>query len=104
MHHTLSVPELGENVDSVDVVSVLVSVGDELTVDQPVIEVETDKASVEVPSTTAGRVVELHVEAGDSLATGDSIATLEIAEVVGEPDSRASAEASEKQPIATTDD
>jgi len=77
---TMRVPELGENVDSVEVVQVLVSSGDRIEKDQPVVEVETDKAAVEVPATVAGEVVEVHCAAGDSLAEGDPIVTVRTAE------------------------
>ena len=50
MATTIHLPELGEGVDSVDVVAVLVSVGDSVEIDQGLIEVETEKASVEVPA------------------------------------------------------
>jgi pyruvate dehydrogenase E2 component (dihydrolipoamide acetyltransferase) len=73
---TMRVPELGEGIESVDVVAVFVKVGDEVEVDQPVIEVETEKASVEVPSTLSGKIVKLHAEAGAALKTGDPIITV----------------------------
>jgi pyruvate dehydrogenase E2 component (dihydrolipoamide acetyltransferase) len=71
------VPELGEGVDSVDVVSVLVAEGDTVAEGQGLIEVETDKAAVEIPSTAAGTVSALHVTEGQTLNTGDLVATLE---------------------------
>jgi pyruvate dehydrogenase E2 component (dihydrolipoamide acetyltransferase) len=74
--HTVAVPELGEGVDAVDVVSVLVEVGQRVEVDQGLVEVETDKAAVEVPSPVAGTVAEIHVSAGDSLKEGDPIVRL----------------------------
>lgn len=70
-------PELGENVEKGDVVRVLVAVGDVVEKDQPVIELETDKATIEVPSTVAGRVAELSVKAGEKVAVGQTIATIE---------------------------
>lgn len=76
----LKVPALGEDVDSVDVVRVLVEVGDVISSEQPVIEVETEKASVEVPSELSGRITELHVSIGDTLAAGAPILTIEEAE------------------------
>jgi len=77
---TLNLPELGEGVESVDVVAVLVAVGDSIEVDQGVIEVETEKASVEVPATTAGTVTEIHVSVGDVLGENSRIVTLEVDE------------------------
>jgi pyruvate dehydrogenase E2 component (dihydrolipoamide acetyltransferase) len=77
---TITLPELGEGVDSVDVVAVLVSVGDNVEVDQGLIEVETEKASVEVPATAAGTVTEIHVSAGDVLGENAPILTLDAVE------------------------
>ena len=56
------VPELGENVAGGDVAKVLVSVGDTIKRDQPVLELETDKATVEVPSTVAGTITAVKVK------------------------------------------
>ena len=77
---TINLPELGEGVDSVDVVAVLVAVGDSIEADQGLIEVETEKASVEVPATAAGTITEIHVETGDVLSANAPIVTLEAAE------------------------
>ena len=82
---TITLPELGEGVDSVDVVTVLVSVGDGIEVDQGLIEVETEKASVEVPSTTAGTITKVHVAVGDILGENAPIVTLDAAESEAEP-------------------
>ena len=51
-----TLPELGENVAAGDVLRILVNPGDTLSKDQPVLELETDKATIEVPSSVAGRV------------------------------------------------
>ena len=60
-----TLPELGENIASGDVVRVLVHVGDNLQRDQPVLELETDKATIEVPSSVAGQIKDLRVKPGD---------------------------------------
>jgi pyruvate dehydrogenase E2 component (dihydrolipoamide acetyltransferase) len=73
------VPELGEGVESVEVVSVLVAEGDAVTEGQGLVEVETDKAAVEIPSTTEGTVSSVHVNPGQTLRTGDLVATLDAA-------------------------
>jgi pyruvate dehydrogenase E2 component (dihydrolipoamide acetyltransferase) len=83
---TIKLPELGEGVESVDVVAVLVSVGDSIEVDQGLIEVETEKASVEVPATAAGAITEIHVSVGDVLGEDAPIVTLEAAEGQTEAD------------------
>jgi pyruvate dehydrogenase E2 component (dihydrolipoamide acetyltransferase) len=80
---TITLPELGEGVDSVDVVAVLVAVGDIIEVDQGLIEVETEKASVEVPATTAGTVTEIHIKVGDVLGENAPIVTLDAVEAEG---------------------
>ena len=54
MTTTVNIPDLGEGVDSVDVVAVLVKIGDTISVDQPLIEVETEKATLEVPAPASG--------------------------------------------------
>ena len=70
-------PELGENIESADVVDVLVSVGDNVEVDDPILEIETDKASFEVPSTVRGVIKELRVSAGDSAKVGQVVMVIE---------------------------
>ena len=70
-------PELGEGIKSADVVSVLVKVGDVIKKDQGVIEIESEKASAEVPSPAAGRVAEVRVKEGDKIKPGQVIITIE---------------------------
>ena len=70
-------PDLGENIENGDVVSVLVSVGDHIEEDQPVLELETDKAVIEVPASTGGTVTAVHVKEGESAAVGQLLLTLE---------------------------
>jgi pyruvate dehydrogenase E2 component (dihydrolipoamide acetyltransferase) len=71
------VPELGENVASGDVTRVLVKVGDTIKKDQSVVELETDKATIEVPSSVAGRVAEIKVKPGDKVKVGAVILTVD---------------------------
>ena len=70
-------PDLGENIENGDVVSVLVSVGDHIEEDQPVLELETDKAVIEVPASAGGTVTAVHVKEGESAAVGQLLLTLE---------------------------
>ena len=72
-----ALPELGESIESGDVVQVLVAVGDQIAAEQSVLEIETDKAVVEVPSPVGGSVTAIHVAAGDKAAVGQLIVTLE---------------------------
>ena len=70
-------PELGEGMEAGDVVQVLVSVGESITEEQPVLELETDKAVVEVPAPVSGTVKAIHVQAGDKAAVGQLLLTVE---------------------------
>ncbi len=72
-----TLPELGENIAAGDVLRVLVRPGDTLTKDQPVLELETDKATIEVPSSVAGRVKEVKVKAGDKVKVGQAILSIQ---------------------------
>src|SRR5262245_53222952 len=71
------IPELGENVASGDVTRVLVNVGDTIAREQPVLELETDKATIEVPSSVAGVVKEIKVKKGDKVKVGAVVLTVE---------------------------
>jgi pyruvate dehydrogenase E2 component (dihydrolipoamide acetyltransferase) len=71
-----TVPELGENVAGGDVAKVLVKVGDTVRQEQPVIELETDKATIEVPSSVAGVVTDVRVKKGDKVKVGAVIFTV----------------------------
>jgi pyruvate dehydrogenase E2 component (dihydrolipoamide acetyltransferase) len=73
----LRLPEVGENIESGQVVKVMVSVGDTVEQSQSVLELETDKAIVEVPSTVSGKIEEVHVKEGDELTVGGLILTVE---------------------------
>ena len=73
----VTLPELGENIESGDVAAVLVNPGDRVEKDAPLLELETDKAVVEVPAPDAGVVTAVLVKAGDTINVGDTIASLE---------------------------
>jgi len=77
-------PELGENIEKGDLLKVLVAVGDVIAKEQPVLELETEKATLEVPSSVAGRVTEIHVRAGEKVRVGQLILTLESAAGAGQ--------------------
>jgi pyruvate dehydrogenase E2 component (dihydrolipoamide acetyltransferase) len=70
-------PELGEDIEEADVLKVLVSEGDVVEAGQPVLEIETEKATLEVPAETAGTVTKLHVSQGQTIKVGQVIATIE---------------------------
>lgn len=73
----IKLPNLGENVDSGDVLSILVSEGDSVSKDQDLIELETEKATVPVPSPQAGKVTKILVSEGDTIEVGAAFIELE---------------------------
>lgn len=70
-------PELGENIESADVTNVLVKVGDTIEKDQAILEIETDKATIEVPSTLSGKVVEVLIKSGEKAKVGEVMIKVE---------------------------
>jgi pyruvate dehydrogenase E2 component (dihydrolipoamide acetyltransferase) len=89
---TVVVPDLGDFAD-VEVIEVLVKAGDTVAVEAPLITLETDKATMDVPSTAAGRIAEVTVKKGDRVSKGSAIAVLETIEVAAEPQAETSAAA-----------
>src|SRR5690606_27104723 len=78
------VPDLGD-FDAVDVIEVHVAPGDRIEKDDPLVTLETDKATMDVPSPSGGTVVSVAVEAGSKVSTGDVIVTLEAADSEAAP-------------------
>ena len=72
-----TLPELGENIAGGDVVRVLVAAGDSVKKDQPVLELETDKATIEVPSSVSGTVREVKIKQGERVKVGQVVLTLD---------------------------
>src|SRR5258708_25710807 len=70
-------PELGENIETGDLVRLLISTGTSIAEGQPVMELETDKAVIEVPSSVSGTIGEIRVKEGDKLRVGQVIFTVE---------------------------
>ncbi len=76
----MKLPELGENIDSADVLSVLVKEGEQIEKDQGVLEIETDKATIEVPSSYSGKIAEVLIHDGDKAKVGQTILKIETGE------------------------
>src|SRR3982751_1012363 len=91
-------PELGENISAGDVMRVLVKPGDSVTNDQPVLELETDKATIEVPSSVSGTIGEVKVKPGEKVKVGQTIFTLSDAAAPGNG-SQAKPTKAEAQPL-----
>jgi len=95
-------PDLGENIESGDIVQVLVKEGDVISPEQPVVEIETDKAVVEVPCPFGGRIVKVHIQPGQKVKVGATLVTVEEAEGAAPagPAAEAPAQAPAKAPEA----
>src|SRR5688500_16679590 len=73
MSTDMKLPELGENIEGGDVLRVMVKPGDAIKKDQPVLELETDKATIEVPSSADGIVKEVKIKPGEKVKVGQTI-------------------------------
>ena len=71
------IPELGENITEADVAEILVKEGDRVEAEQPVMELETEKAVVELPCPHAGVIVKVHVGEGDTVEVGAVVLTID---------------------------
>ncbi|MGB5791031.1 MAG: pyruvate dehydrogenase complex dihydrolipoyllysine-residue acetyltransferase [Pseudoalteromonas nigrifaciens] len=96
----IKVPDIGG--DEVEVTEILVAVGDVVEVDQALLTVEGDKASMEVPADTAGTVKEIKVSVGDNVATGSLVFIFE-GESEGESASEAKSDTAAEQKAPATD-
>ena len=78
MPQSFKLPDLGEGIHEGEVLKVLVAVGDRVKEGDPIIEVETDKAAVEIPSPYTGTIAAIRVKAGDVVNVGDVLMTFEV--------------------------
>jgi 2-oxoisovalerate dehydrogenase E2 component (dihydrolipoyl transacylase) len=78
--HVVKLPDLGEGTVASEIVAWRVQVGDQVTEDQPIVEMSTDKAVVEMPSPVTGRVVSLGGQPGDQIAVGAELIVLDTGE------------------------
>jgi pyruvate dehydrogenase E2 component (dihydrolipoamide acetyltransferase) len=85
MEIEIKLPNLGENVAGGDVTNVLVNVGDQIEAEQDIVEIETDKAVIPVPSSKAGRVTKIHVKPGDTVPVGAALISIEAESAVAPP-------------------
>jgi len=95
----LKVPDIGDFAD-VEVIELLVTGGDEVKAEQSLLTVESDKASMEIPSSASGRIVEMKVKIGDKVREGSVIALLEEARADHAPAAPAAAPAAAHAPAA----
>jgi pyruvate dehydrogenase E2 component (dihydrolipoamide acetyltransferase) len=81
MTKSFKLPDLGEGIHEGEVIAVLVSVGDVVNEGDPILEIETDKASVEIPSPYKGHVSEILVKVGDVVSVGDILMNFDAKEI-----------------------
>ncbi|EAQ77516.1 2-oxo acid dehydrogenase subunit E2 [Blastopirellula marina] len=84
----VKLPELGDGIDSGDILSVYVSEGDVVTKNQNILELETDKATVEIPTNVAGKVTKVHVKTGDAVPIGGALISVEASEGAAKEESK----------------
>jgi pyruvate dehydrogenase E2 component (dihydrolipoamide acetyltransferase) len=90
----VNVPDIG-NFSNVDVIEVDIKVGDEVAVDQTLVTLETDKATMDVPSTVAGKVTAVHVKVGDKVSEGSAL--IEVAAASASADANIPATSAQKE-------
>ena len=76
MAQNISVPDIGDFKD-VEVIEVLVKPGDKINKNDPIVTIESDKSSIEIPSPSAGEIKDLKVKIGDKVSEGSLLATIE---------------------------
>lgn len=70
-------PDLGEDIEEADVLQIYVAIGDLIAIEQPIVEIETEKATLDLPSPVGGTVTQLHVKAGDTIRPGDPVLSVD---------------------------
>ncbi|MEM7280813.1 MAG: dihydrolipoyllysine-residue acetyltransferase [Pseudomonadota bacterium] len=95
---TVRVPDIGD-FEQVEVIEVMVSAGDSLNADDPLITLESDKAAMDVPAPQAGTVISVSVNAGDKVSEGDEVLLMEVVQAAPIP----AAPSNDKPAAATTE-
>src|SRR5437879_8708664 len=92
----LKLPELGENVETAEVIRLLVAEGDVIKAEQNVMELESEKASFPLPCPNAGKVARIHVKEGDTVSVGQTLLEVEETEAAEAPPTEKQQPAAEK--------
>jgi pyruvate dehydrogenase E2 component (dihydrolipoamide acetyltransferase) len=98
----IKLPNLGENIESGDVLSILVREGDTVKADQDLIELETDKATMPIPSPQAGKIIKVLVREGDTVNVGAPIMEIEVAGGAEKPAAKKSQAPKQEKARATS--
>src|SRR5580704_705888 len=93
-------PDVGEGTTEAEIVAWHVAVGDRVEEDQPLADVMTDKATVEMTTPVAGVIVALHGELGEMAPVGQALATIELEGSIAEPATAKAAPKAEPTPVA----
>ncbi|HEB81956.1 MAG TPA: dihydrolipoyllysine-residue acetyltransferase [Gammaproteobacteria bacterium] len=94
------VPDIGD-FEGVEVIEILVAAGDQISAEDPLVSLESDKAAMEIPSPFAGTVKEVKVKLGDKVSEGDLLITMEVSDSAGTEEAADSpAPAEEEKPVA----
>ena len=75
MSEKLLVPDIGE-FEKVEVIELLVKPGDQININDPVVTIESDKSSVEIPSTISGKIESVNIKVGDKVSKGDLLLSI----------------------------
>ncbi|MEE4291721.1 MAG: dihydrolipoyl dehydrogenase [Cycloclasticus sp.] len=97
----INVPDIGEFDDGVEVIDINVEVGDSVAVEDSILTLESDKASMDIPSTSAGVVKEIMVALGDKVVEGDLLVRLESSEAIPKQTRAASDDTPVEAPVST---
>ena len=99
----VNLPDIGD-FDSVDVIEILVKIGDFVKENDSIITLETDKATMEIPAPFSGKVTNLAIKVGDKVSHGDLILTLESDSERAESESEPSVKSKETEPEVSPED
>lgn len=72
-------PDLGEEIEEADVLQIHIVIGDAIVLEQPILEIETEKATLDLPSSVVGVITAIHVHVGDTIRPGDLVITVDSA-------------------------
>jgi pyruvate dehydrogenase E2 component (dihydrolipoamide acetyltransferase) len=100
MSTQIKLPNLGENIESGDVLSILVREGDTVKVDQDLLELETDKATMPIPSPKAGKITKVLVREGETINVGAPIMEIDAADGAEKPAAKKSEQPKQDKPRA----
>ena len=98
MAQNISVPDIGDFKD-VEVIEVLVKPGDQINKNDPIVTIESDKSSVEIPSPESGQIKDLKVKIGDKVSKGSILATIQSEIITPDPHEKRIVEPQKKIPV-----